>query len=116
MSHSFSTIPFDERDAEQFGKLKAILQTRGDTLADLDITIAAQAATRGLALVTNDVRHFKRVPGVKFENWVRRMGSPFSPGININFTFTFPNFTCYPVFSSARELSAQEFAFQSDLQ
>ncbi|MBI4428211.1 MAG: type II toxin-antitoxin system VapC family toxin [Ignavibacteriales bacterium] len=67
----FSTVPFDERDAEQFGKLKAILQSRGDTLADLDIAIASQAASRGLILVTNDVRHFKRVPGLKVMNWVK---------------------------------------------
>ena len=67
----FSTVPFDERDAEQFGKLKAVLQSRGNALADLDIAIASQAAARGLILVTNNVRHFRRVPGLKAENWVR---------------------------------------------
>ncbi|MBI4419127.1 MAG: type II toxin-antitoxin system VapC family toxin [Ignavibacteriales bacterium] len=67
----FTTVPFDERDAELFGKLKAMLRSRGEALADLDIAIAAQAAARGLILITNDLRHFKRVPGLKVENWAK---------------------------------------------
>lgn len=65
----FTSLPFGEEDALQFGKLKALLQEKGRPPADLDIAIASQAITRGLTVVTNNLRHFKRVPGLKTENW-----------------------------------------------
>ena len=65
----FAALSFDENDAEQFGKLKALLRQHGTTLPDLDTAIAAQASTRKLVLVTNDIRHFKQVPGLKIDNW-----------------------------------------------
>jgi tRNA(fMet)-specific endonuclease VapC len=67
----FESIPFDQTDAGQFGKLKALLQRKGAPLSDLDLLIAAQAITRKLVLVTNDTQHFRRIPGLQTENWVR---------------------------------------------
>ncbi len=65
----FAALPFEQSDAEQFGKFKALLRQHGTMLPDLDIAIAAQASTRKLILVTNDTRHFKQVPGLKIVNW-----------------------------------------------
>jgi tRNA(fMet)-specific endonuclease VapC len=37
----------------------------------MDLLIAAQAVARGLVLVTDNVREFRRVPGLRTENWLR---------------------------------------------
>ena len=54
---------------ETFGELKAELETRGRRLDDFDLIIAATALGRGCTLVTNNERHFRRVPGLPIENW-----------------------------------------------
>ena len=36
----------------------------------LDLFIAATALTEGLILVTGNVDHFNRIPGLKIENWM----------------------------------------------
>lgn len=54
---------------ETFGELKAELESRGRRLDDFDLIIAATALGRGFAVVTNNERHFRRVPGLSVENW-----------------------------------------------
>ena len=39
-------------------------------LVDTDILIAATALSRGLAVVTNDEDHFRRISGLDVENWL----------------------------------------------
>jgi tRNA(fMet)-specific endonuclease VapC len=56
---------------EIFGLLKADLEKQGETLADLDLIIAACALANNLILVTNNTKHFSRIPGLKLENWVK---------------------------------------------
>lgn len=63
--------PFDEAAASRYGSLRADLETRGQRLADPDLRIAAIAVARGLKLVTGNVRHFARVPGLAVEDWLR---------------------------------------------
>ena len=55
--------------AEVFGLLKAELESEGNRLDDLDLAIAACALSCRLTLVTNNVTHFGRVPGLRLENW-----------------------------------------------
>ncbi|MEJ2055676.1 MAG: hypothetical protein P8X42_17315 [Calditrichaceae bacterium] len=54
---------------ETFGELKAKLQKKGNTLSDMDLIIASTALSMNFTLVTNNVRHFKRIPGLTYENW-----------------------------------------------
>ena len=56
---------------ETFGELKAGLETRGTPLDDLDLVIAATALMLNYTLVTNNEKHFRRIPGLKVENWSR---------------------------------------------
>lgn len=65
-----TVLPFDSGAARRFGELKAELERRGEPLAEPDLRIAAVAVTRGLTLVTRNVRHFRRVPGLVVENWI----------------------------------------------
>ncbi len=64
-----AVLPFDEASAEEFGVLAATLEARGDQIGIVDTLVAAQALSLGLTVVTNNTKHFRRVPGLSVENW-----------------------------------------------
>ena len=64
-------LPFDASAAERYGAIRADLEQRGTPLAEADTRIAAIALSRDLTVVTGNVRHFQRVPGLLVENWLR---------------------------------------------
>jgi tRNA(fMet)-specific endonuclease VapC len=64
-----AVAPFDEGAAERFAVVAARLAKAGTPIGVLDTLVAAQALSLGLAVVTNNTRHFGRVPGLKVENW-----------------------------------------------
>ncbi len=66
-----TTAPWDADAADAHGKLRAALRKAGTPIGDFDEMIAAHALSLGCALVTDNVQHFKRVKGLKVENWVR---------------------------------------------
>lgn len=55
--------------AEAYGEIRASLETKGETIGGNDLWIAAHAKVEGLVLVTNNEREFKRVPGLRIQNW-----------------------------------------------
>ena len=63
-------LDFDQPAAELGGRVRAELDRRGTPVGDLDSLIAAHALSRGLVLVTNNVREFERVDSLRIENWV----------------------------------------------
>jgi tRNA(fMet)-specific endonuclease VapC len=63
-------IAYDDLAAAQYGIIRSSLEKNGMPIGSLDMLIAAHAMARGLILVTNNEREFKRVPGLKIENWV----------------------------------------------
>ncbi len=60
-------LEYGKNAAGQFGQLKREL--KGKLFGAYDMQIAAHARSLGLILVTNKVREFKRVPGLRVENW-----------------------------------------------
>lgn len=64
-----SVLAFDERCANDFGRLAAELSGRGTPIGDFDVLIAAHAMAAEATLVTNNIKHFKRIRGLKLENW-----------------------------------------------
>jgi len=64
-------LSFDEEAAIHFGQLRAELASAEKTIGPYDLMIAGQARSRGLILVSNNLREFKRVPGLRVENWAR---------------------------------------------
>ena len=60
---------FDDRAAIEYGKICAHLQKRGTPIGTMDMLIAAHAISEDLILVTNNLREFQRVPGLRLENW-----------------------------------------------
>ena len=67
----FSVIDFDSKDAWKYGEIRATLETKGKIIGGNDIMIGAQAKQRGLKLITNNIREFKRINGLKVENWTK---------------------------------------------
>jgi tRNA(fMet)-specific endonuclease VapC len=51
------------------GSVKAILEKRGERIEDFDAAIAAHALSRGAVLVSANVNHMVRVPGLVVEDW-----------------------------------------------
>jgi len=63
-------LPFDENAALEGARIRAHLELQGNRIGDLDSLIAAHALSQKLIMVTNNLREFSRVPGLRIENWV----------------------------------------------
>lgn len=63
-------LPFDAAAARHYGELRARLERVGTSLGDADLRIASIALARDLTVVTGNVRHFSKVPGLPIENWL----------------------------------------------
>ncbi|MDP2304910.1 MAG: type II toxin-antitoxin system VapC family toxin [Pseudomonadota bacterium] len=64
---ALTVLPFDIGTARVFGKLQADLESRGVSPGDADVQIAATAVRHDLVLVTGNLRHHQRVPGLRVE-------------------------------------------------
>jgi tRNA(fMet)-specific endonuclease VapC len=62
-------IPFERDDARKAGEIRVLLRRMGLSIGHYDILIAGQALSRGLIMVTHNVREFELVPGLKVEDW-----------------------------------------------
>ena len=63
-------VPFDRAAAETYGEVRSTLQRRGTLIGPLDLLIAAHAIALDVPLATNNLRGFRRVPGLRVENWL----------------------------------------------
>ncbi len=70
LEHTFEIVTPGRETAEIFGMTKADLEKNGTPLDDFDLIIASTAMAHNLTLVTNNIKHFKRIDGLKLENWV----------------------------------------------
>jgi predicted nucleic acid-binding protein len=62
-----TVLPYDVAVARVYGRIQANLSRVGKTLADADLQIAATAIHHGLKVVTGNLRHFERIPGLQLE-------------------------------------------------
>ncbi len=69
MATAIEVVSFDEAAATEFGRIGSILAERGTPIGEYDVLIAAHAVTLRCTLVTNNVKHFSKVPGLLVENW-----------------------------------------------
>jgi tRNA(fMet)-specific endonuclease VapC len=63
------TFPWDEVAADEFAEVRADLERIGTPIGIMDTMIAAHAKSINATLVTNNVKHFRLVNGLKIENW-----------------------------------------------
>jgi len=54
---------------EVYGRIRAELESKGEVIGNNDLWIAAHAIAVGLTLVTNNAGEFRRVRGLKIQNW-----------------------------------------------
>jgi tRNA(fMet)-specific endonuclease VapC len=66
-----SVIAWDKAAAEHYGNIRAFLRVEGTLIGSMDMMIAAHARSQKMILVTNNDKHFKRVPRLKVENWTK---------------------------------------------
>lgn len=62
-------LPFDAEAAAHAADIRADLERRGRTIGTYDVLIAGHARSRGLIVVTGNIREFGRVDGLRCENW-----------------------------------------------
>lgn len=62
-------VPFDEPADEHYAEIRTALERVGTPIGSHDLFIAAHARSRGLTLVTHNLREFARVPGLKAVDW-----------------------------------------------
>jgi tRNA(fMet)-specific endonuclease VapC len=55
--------------SEAFGTIKARLERAGKRIEDFDVAVAAHAMAEGATLVTANLRHMTRIPGLQVEDW-----------------------------------------------
>ena len=64
-------LPLPKEAARTYGAIRAALEVNGEMIGHNDLWIAAHALAAELTLVTNNEREFRRVRGLKLENWAR---------------------------------------------
>ena len=65
-------LEYGNKAASHYGDIRADLERKGTPIGVNDLHIAGHARSEGLIIVTNNVREFERVPGLRLENWVKK--------------------------------------------
>jgi tRNA(fMet)-specific endonuclease VapC len=63
-------LPLEVGADSIYGEVRAALEKAGQPIGPNDLLIASQALALGLTLVTDNIREFERVSGLKLENWL----------------------------------------------
>lgn len=64
--------PFSSDAATAYGQLRAHLEKAGRVIGPMDLLIAAHALALDCTLITNNEREFRRVKGLRVENWLKK--------------------------------------------
>lgn len=65
-----TVLDFDEKAANHYGDIRASLEKAGQVIGPYDLMIAGHARSEGLVLVSNNLREFDRVDGLRTDNWL----------------------------------------------
>lgn len=69
LAELFPIIDVSRAVMDTFGMIKTSMQSRGISLDDFDLLVGATALTLNYTIVTNNEKHFKKIPGLKVVNW-----------------------------------------------
>lgn len=67
-----AVLPYDDKASVHYADIRQAVQSRGRVIGPNDLFIAAHARALRLTLVTDNMREFSRVDGLKIENWLER--------------------------------------------
>lgn len=65
----YLSLPFDDAAAEHYARIRHELETEGRNIGPYDLQIAAICLANDCVLVTANLNEFKRVSGLRVENW-----------------------------------------------
>ena len=65
-----TVLDYGAKAAAHYGEIRANLERIGTPIGVNDLHIAGHARSEGLTLVTNNLKEFDRVEGLRMENWV----------------------------------------------
>jgi len=65
-----TTLPFDGAAAAHTADIRADLKRQGRSIGAYDVMIAGHARSRGLVVVTGNLKEFQRVDGLRSEDWL----------------------------------------------
>ena len=65
-----SIAPWDENAAMHYSQIRARLKKAGMLIGNMDLLIGSHARSLGLELVTNNIKEFERIPGLRITNWI----------------------------------------------
>jgi tRNA(fMet)-specific endonuclease VapC len=68
---AFQIAGFDSESAEKYAEIRFVTEKNGMTVGPNDLVIAATAIRNNAILVTNNMREFENIQGLKCENWVK---------------------------------------------
>ena len=63
-------LPFDEAAADHAADIRADLERKGAVIGAYDLLIAGHAGSKGLAMITGNLGEFRRVEGLRCEDWL----------------------------------------------
>jgi len=69
LAESYPVIDITRPVMECFGEVKTHLEKSGTPVDDFDLLIGCTALTMNYAVVTNNVKHYQKIPGLKVVNW-----------------------------------------------
>ncbi len=69
LAEEIDCLDFDLQAAAVYGQVRAALEAAGTPIGPNDLLIAAHALSGGLILVTDNVKEFRRIRGLKVANW-----------------------------------------------
>jgi len=70
LAEIFPIIGISRSVIEAFADVKVALERKGEKISDMDLLIASTALSLNYTLVSNNVRHYERIRGLKLENWM----------------------------------------------
>jgi tRNA(fMet)-specific endonuclease VapC len=65
-----AVLPLGDEALRKFGQIKSGLRKQEQVVADFDLLIASTGIANGVTLVTNNLKHYSRIPDLKLDNWL----------------------------------------------
>ena len=64
-------VSYDDKAAADYGQIRTHLEKKGTVNGAMDMLIGAHARSIPVTLVTNNQKEFRRIPGLRVENWAK---------------------------------------------
>jgi len=68
---AINVVNFDDNCAYEYGLIRHKLKIKGSPIGPMDMLIAATAIANDLIMITNNVKEFEKVEGLKIQDWTK---------------------------------------------